>query len=73
MILDRVFGSGSGLVLLPFQDVFAQDDQINVPATVGPHNWTYRIPCTIEDLSRAPYEAKTRMVRELLGKHGRTS
>lgn len=73
MILDRVFGSGSGLVLLPFQDVFGQDDQINIPATVGPHNWTYRIPCTIEDLTRPPYEAKTRMVRELLEKHGRTS
>jgi 4-alpha-glucanotransferase len=73
MILDRVFGSGSGLVLLPFQDVFGQDDQINVPATVGPHNWTYRIPCAIADLSRPPYDAKGKMVRTLLEKHGRVN
>ncbi|MFZ5863129.1 MAG: 4-alpha-glucanotransferase [Nitrospirota bacterium] len=73
MILDRIFSSGSGLVLLPFQDVFGHDDQINVPATVGPHNWTYRIPCTIEDLSRPPYEEKGKMVRSLLEKHGRVS
>jgi 4-alpha-glucanotransferase len=73
MILDRVLGSGSGLVILPFQDVFGRDEQINIPATVGPHNWTYRIPCTIEDLSQPPFDAKGRMVRELLEKHGRTS
>ncbi len=73
LILDRLFGSGSGLVILPFQDVFGHEDQINIPATVGPHNWTYRIPCTIDDLSRAPYDEKARMVRELLTKHGRMS
>jgi 4-alpha-glucanotransferase len=73
MILDRIFGSGSGLVLLPFQDIFAHEDQINVPATVGPQNWTYRIPCTIEELSRPPFEEKGKMVRSLLEKHGRKS
>jgi 4-alpha-glucanotransferase len=73
MLLDRVFGSGSGLVILPFQDLFGHGDQINVPATVGPHNWTYRIPCTIDELSQPPYEAKGKMVRELIEKHGRAS
>jgi 4-alpha-glucanotransferase len=73
MILDRIFGSGSGLVLLPFQDIFAHEDQINVPATVGPHNWTYRIPCTIAELSRPPFEEKGKMVRSLLEKHGRVN
>lgn len=72
LILDRLFGSGSGLVILPFQDVFGHEDQINVPATIGPHNWTYRIPCTIAELSVAPYDTKTRNVRDLLVKHGRT-
>jgi 4-alpha-glucanotransferase len=72
LILDRLFGSGSGLVILPFQDVFAREERVNVPATVGPHNWTYRIPCTIEELSHPPFDAKGQMVRELLKKHGRT-
>lgn len=72
MILDRLIGSGSGLVLLPFQDVFGHEDQINVPATVSPQNWTYRIPYTLDELSRPPYDATTRMVRDLLLKHGRT-
>lgn len=72
LILDRLFGSGSGLVIVPFPDLFGHEHQINVPATVGPHNWTYRIPCTIEDLSQAPYEAKGNMVRRLLETHGRT-
>jgi 4-alpha-glucanotransferase len=71
LVLDRLFGAGSGLVLLPFQDVFGHEEQINVPATVGPHNWTYRIPCMIDDLGRPPYAEKGRMVRELLEKHGR--
>jgi 4-alpha-glucanotransferase len=71
MILDRLFGSGSGLVILPFQDVFGHEDQINVPATIGPHNWTYRIPSTLDELSRSPYEEKGQMVRSLLEKHGR--
>jgi 4-alpha-glucanotransferase len=72
LILDRLFGSGSGLVIVPFPDLFGHEHQINVPATVGPHNWTYRIPCAIEDLSQTPYEAKGKMIRELLETHGRT-
>lgn len=73
LILDRVFGAGSGLVIVPFQDLFGHEEQINVPATVGPHNWTYRIPCTIDELSRPPYEEKGKMVRSLLEKHGRVN
>lgn len=71
LILDRLFGSGSGLVILPVQDVFGREEQINIPATVGPHNWTYRIPGTIDELSQPPFEAKGRTVRDLLEKHGR--
>jgi 4-alpha-glucanotransferase len=58
-------------VILPIQDVFGHDEQINVPATVGPHNWTYRLPCPIEELSRPPLDAKGRTLRELLIRHGR--
>jgi len=71
MILDRLLGSGSGLALLPIQDVFGLDEQINVPATVGAHNWTYRLPCVIADLDRPPFAAKSRMIEELVSRHGR--
>lgn len=71
LVLDRLIGSGSGLVILPIQDIFGHDEQINVPATVGPHNWTYRLPCPIEDFNRPPLESKGRMLRELLIRHGR--
>ena len=30
----------------------ATDERINVPGTVTAFNWTYRIPCTIEDLQK---------------------
>jgi 4-alpha-glucanotransferase len=73
LVLDRLLGSGSGLVILPIQDVFGHDEQINIPATVGPHNWTYRLPCPIEELSRPPLDAKGRMLRELLIRHGRAA
>src|SRR3970282_604408 len=36
LVLDRLIASGSGLVILPIQDVFGHDEQINVPATVRP-------------------------------------
>jgi 4-alpha-glucanotransferase len=73
LVLDRLIGSGSGLVILPLQDVFGHDEQINVPSTVGPHNWTYRLPCLIEELSRPPLEANGRTLRELLIRHGRAA
>ncbi|MBI3607965.1 MAG: 4-alpha-glucanotransferase [Nitrospirae bacterium] len=72
LVLDRLLGSGSGLVILPIQDIFGHDEQINIPATVGPHNWTYRLPCPIEDFNRPPLEDKARVLRELLIRHGRT-
>lgn len=71
MMLDRVIGSGSGLVILPMQDILGEDGQINVPGTVGPHNWTYRMPCTIEALNHPPWNEHGDLVKTLLIQHGR--
>ena len=30
----------------------ARDERINVPGTVTEFNWTYRLPCTLEDLCK---------------------
>jgi 4-alpha-glucanotransferase len=50
--LDVVYESPSYLALLPFGDLFGYRERINIPATVGPHNWTWRLPFEIEALER---------------------
>lgn len=49
-VLGLVYGSGSNDLVLPFQDLFGARERINVPGTVGPHNWRYRMPMTLTEL-----------------------
>jgi 4-alpha-glucanotransferase len=71
-ILDRLLGSGSALAVFPFQDLFGLPDQINVPATVGPHNWTWRMPVDIDDLDRtASFLQRGDWLRRRIDHHGR--
>jgi len=58
-ILETLFGSGSNLVLMPVQDLFGWRERINVPATVGEKNWTYRLPWASDRLDDQP-EAQER-------------
>ena len=51
-ILRTIYGARSTLALVPFQDAFGARDRINVPGTVTPANWAYRMPTTVEDLER---------------------
>lgn len=60
-ILDHLFGSNSLLAIPPLQDYLAlgtrwlpvnpDEERVNIPGTVGPHNWAWRMPCSVEDLS----------------------
>jgi 4-alpha-glucanotransferase len=43
-LLETLFASGSDLLVVPIQDVFGWRDRINQPATVGSHNWTWKLP-----------------------------
>lgn len=53
--LLRLLGTaGSELVLLLFQDILGTADRVNVPGTVGPHNWTYRLPSSADIMLRDP-------------------
>jgi hypothetical protein len=63
--LRVLFHAGSDLLMLPIQDVFAWSDRINVPATVGADNWTYRLPWPVDRLSdiREAREAAARLRR----------
>ncbi|HTV01592.1 MAG TPA: 4-alpha-glucanotransferase [Luteitalea sp.] len=40
-LLATLLASGSDLAIVPLQDVFGWRDLINVPATVGPGNWSW--------------------------------
>ncbi|MFO0609280.1 MAG: 4-alpha-glucanotransferase [Polyangiales bacterium] len=47
----QALAAGSSLALLMIQDVLGVDVRINTPGTVGPHNWTWRLPKTVEALA----------------------
>ena len=61
-ILSHVFSANSLLCILPVQDYFAlspalsecepEEERVNIPGTVGGKNWTYRLPCSVEDLMK---------------------
>jgi 4-alpha-glucanotransferase len=58
-LLTALYRSGSDFLVLPLQDVFGWRDRINVPASLGGHNWTWKLPWHVERLSAEP-EAKAR-------------
>ena len=49
-ILETMYRSSSDELFLPVQDVFGWFHRINVPATVGEHNWTWRLPWPVDRL-----------------------
>ena len=46
--LRLVYACGSRELFLPVQDAFGWGDRINVPGTVGPHNWTWCLPWNVD-------------------------
>jgi len=53
-LLVAAYESGSDDLFLPAQDVFGWTDRINVPATIGDHNWTWRLPWRVDQISEQP-------------------
>jgi len=53
-VLETILGSGSAFVITPIQDLFGWRDRINVPATTGPQNWTWRLPWPSDRLMEEP-------------------
>lgn len=71
-LLDLLNGSGSDLVLFLIQDLLGGKERINTPATMGPHNWSYRLPKTVEEMRQDPGIFKlTEVVRKSVEKGGR--
>jgi 4-alpha-glucanotransferase len=61
-LLRMLYQCPSCLCLLPFQDFFGAREQVNVPGTVNEHNWSYRMPMSLEDL-RADAPVRERLFR----------
>src|SRR5205823_14234720 len=72
-LLEGLYAAGSDLVVIPLQDVYGGRERINVPATVGPQNWGYRTPWTVEELGGAANVAVAVRLRSLAVRHGRAS
>jgi 4-alpha-glucanotransferase len=53
-MLAALYASPSQMVIVPMQDLFGWRERINLPGTVGPANWSWRLPLAIEDLSQDP-------------------
>jgi 4-alpha-glucanotransferase len=69
-ILELIYGSGSDLLLLPFQDACGARERVNVPGTVTEQNWTYRIP---RDLAALHADLRTQeRLRDLARRTGRS-
>lgn len=59
-ILTHVFTANSLFCILPVQDYFAlsstlsacepEEERVNIPGTVGGNNWTYLLPCKVDEL-----------------------
>lgn len=60
-LLRGLYAARSTLVVIPFQDAYGGRERINVPATVAPSNWAYRLPWTVTELSAHAQELAHRL------------
>jgi 4-alpha-glucanotransferase len=51
-VLRLMATAASDHLFFPIQDVFGWRDRINIPATVGDHNWTWRLPWRVDEWLR---------------------
>jgi 4-alpha-glucanotransferase len=50
-LLALIYGAGSDLCLVPFQDLLGARERVNLPGTVNEDNWTYRMPMDMVGLA----------------------
>jgi 4-alpha-glucanotransferase len=53
-LLQYLYSARSDLALVLMQELLGTRERINTPATVGPQNWSWRLPRPIEDLAADP-------------------
>lgn len=71
-LLGALMHAASDLVVVPLQDIFGWRDRINVPATVGPANWSWVSPIAVDRLLEHPVAAeRARTLRRFVHESGR--
>jgi 4-alpha-glucanotransferase len=68
-LLSLIYGAGSDLCLVPFQDLLGARERVNLPGTVSDDNWTYRMPMDLVTLA-SDTETRDRL-RALAAEAGR--
>jgi 4-alpha-glucanotransferase len=73
-LLRLLFSARSSLAMVLVTELFGERTRINTPNTVGPHNWTYRIPAPLERLEvDVQHRARLELFGELIGDASRVS
>ncbi len=71
-LLRYLYGARSDLALTLAQELLGTRDRINTPASVGPQNWSWRLPRPIEDLAAdARLTARFQAISHLVDASGR--
>lgn len=71
-LLDLAYSSASDALLTPITDALGWRDRMNTPATVGTHNWTFRLPWRLDELANQPeVVAVVTELAHLAERHGR--
>jgi 4-alpha-glucanotransferase len=52
-LLELAYSASSDALLTPITDALGWKDRMNTPGTVGTHNWTLRLPWTVDELFSA--------------------
>jgi 4-alpha-glucanotransferase len=58
LLLELAYGAGSRHLFFPIQDLFGWSDRINLPGSVGPHNWTWVLPWPVDRIGERPEIAR---------------
>jgi 4-alpha-glucanotransferase len=71
-LLEATYAAASDDLFIPMQDLFGWRERINTPATIGPDNWTWRLPWPADRLLEIPEAAsRAHFLRELARATGR--
>ncbi|MBM4379767.1 MAG: 4-alpha-glucanotransferase, partial [Deltaproteobacteria bacterium] len=71
-LVAAALNSTSDLCILPWQDVFARRERVNLPGTTGPSNWSYRVEWDMDVLADQPEAAaRAAWLRRLTQEAGR--
>jgi 4-alpha-glucanotransferase len=71
-LLGDLYRASSDLALVLGQELIGSRDRLNTPATVGPQNWSWRLPKPFEDLEADPAIAsRLDAIRALVEASGR--